>query len=468
MSEKFDCDFLFGDSMVDVKKMDYSLLKGKVTETHTKYVIGRWYWQSGVVEQLFKNYDNYILLGETRALSTWLFCILARILKPKKKVLCGLIDFFRSLELNSFSLFWRETSIIIYKSISRHLPLKYGGSNSKKNSFLLILGMSVEKKHLKPTMQNGIEMLEVLKSRKMKRKIEQECASLNVIDKSKKCFVITRFNLHLYKKDKEDNPVLTEEWLKDRFCLFETYCLPSLKNQTIQTFYWIVLFADDTPEPYKQRALQIHKEYNAFLPFFLNEEDTLDYNGFVRDVIRYLKDDSRLLITIRIDNDDAINYKFIESAYNLSQQQSDDVHLYTYKYGVQFYVKAVLADRVPYPHNHFVIMIDRHYNSESCRHVLQFNHGKIHQLDIPFTCINDKHIMWAEVIHGRNMDNDFMMQPNHRPLLTRNVLIDKFGWKHRISVSQTLINIPFFLLPTAFHHIVHRVKQRLGIIEKNH
>lgn len=86
MSEKFDCDFLFGDSMVDVKKMDYSLLKGKVTETHTKYVIGRWYWQSGVVGQLFKNYDNYILLGETRALSTWLFCILARILKPKKKV----------------------------------------------------------------------------------------------------------------------------------------------------------------------------------------------------------------------------------------------------------------------------------------------------------------------------------------------------------------------------------------------
>ena len=29
MSEKFDCDFLFGDSMSDVKKMDYGVLKGK-------------------------------------------------------------------------------------------------------------------------------------------------------------------------------------------------------------------------------------------------------------------------------------------------------------------------------------------------------------------------------------------------------------------------------------------------------
>ena len=86
MSEELGCDFLFGDSMSDVKKMDYSLLKGKVTETHTKYVIGRWYWQPKVISQLFKGYDHYILLGETRALSTWIFCILARIFKPRKKI----------------------------------------------------------------------------------------------------------------------------------------------------------------------------------------------------------------------------------------------------------------------------------------------------------------------------------------------------------------------------------------------
>ena len=82
----FDCDFVFGDSMSDVKKMDYGLLHGKVTETHTKRLFSGWYWQPGVVAQLFKNYDHYILLGETRALSTWAFCILARLLKPKKKV----------------------------------------------------------------------------------------------------------------------------------------------------------------------------------------------------------------------------------------------------------------------------------------------------------------------------------------------------------------------------------------------
>lgn len=86
MDKTFNCDWMFGDSMDDVKKMDYSLLHGQVTETHTKNLIAGWYWQPGVVGQLFKDYDHYILLGETRALSTWTFCLLARLLKPQKKV----------------------------------------------------------------------------------------------------------------------------------------------------------------------------------------------------------------------------------------------------------------------------------------------------------------------------------------------------------------------------------------------
>lgn len=86
IDKEFNCDWVFGDSMADVKKMDYSLLRGNVTETHTKRLFGGWYWQPKVVSQLFKAYDSYILLGETRAVSTWIFCILARLLKPKKKV----------------------------------------------------------------------------------------------------------------------------------------------------------------------------------------------------------------------------------------------------------------------------------------------------------------------------------------------------------------------------------------------
>lgn len=86
IDKTFNCGWVFGDAMSDVKKMDYALLKGRVTESHTKRLLGGWYWQPKVLAQLFKDYDHYILLGETRALSTWAFCVLARLFKPKKKV----------------------------------------------------------------------------------------------------------------------------------------------------------------------------------------------------------------------------------------------------------------------------------------------------------------------------------------------------------------------------------------------
>lgn len=49
IDKTFDCDWVFGDAMSDVKKMDYKLLHGKVTETNTKNLLWGWYWQPGVI-----------------------------------------------------------------------------------------------------------------------------------------------------------------------------------------------------------------------------------------------------------------------------------------------------------------------------------------------------------------------------------------------------------------------------------
>lgn len=45
-------------------------------------------------------------------------------------------------------------------------------------------------------------------------------------------FILTRFNLLLWDKAKDDRKVRTIKWLEHRFSLFERYCLPSVKNQT--------------------------------------------------------------------------------------------------------------------------------------------------------------------------------------------------------------------------------------------
>lgn len=86
ISEAFDCDFLFGDSMSDVRKLDYGQLRGSVTETHTHRLHGGWSWQPGVVSLLSKPYTHYIILGDTRSLSTWSFCLLSRLFYRDKMV----------------------------------------------------------------------------------------------------------------------------------------------------------------------------------------------------------------------------------------------------------------------------------------------------------------------------------------------------------------------------------------------
>lgn len=56
IDKTFNCGWVFGDAMSDVKKMDYALLTGCVTETHTRRLLGGWYWQPKIVAQLFKDY----------------------------------------------------------------------------------------------------------------------------------------------------------------------------------------------------------------------------------------------------------------------------------------------------------------------------------------------------------------------------------------------------------------------------
>lgn len=60
----------------------------------------------------------------------------------------------------------------------------------------------------------------------------------NMLKKSS--FIITRFNLKLFSKDKNNKTTLTDQWLKERFELFETYCFPSVEGQVCKHFIGFV------------------------------------------------------------------------------------------------------------------------------------------------------------------------------------------------------------------------------------
>jgi len=82
IDEAYDCDFFFGDKYLDVKKMDYALLKGKVTEVHNGR-IGPFQYQTKILS-LLRKYDVFLMIGETHSITTWLFMFMSRLYKNKR------------------------------------------------------------------------------------------------------------------------------------------------------------------------------------------------------------------------------------------------------------------------------------------------------------------------------------------------------------------------------------------------
>lgn len=86
MDSEFDCDYLFGELLADIKQMDTTQLKGNVLKVKNRYLYKSFYWQPKVQSLLTKPYDTFLILGDYHCLSTWLFCLRARLFHRRKRL----------------------------------------------------------------------------------------------------------------------------------------------------------------------------------------------------------------------------------------------------------------------------------------------------------------------------------------------------------------------------------------------
>ena len=128
-----------------------------------------------------------------------------------------------------------------------------------------------------------------------------------------KHFLVTRFNLTVteWKTTRNGELVLTEKWLKNRFNLFEKYCLPSVKNQTNQNFIWCVFFDINTPIMYRKKINSISEDYPNFRPIFIDGNKMLN-SSFIEYINKHTDINDDYVITTRLDNDDLIHKSFIK------------------------------------------------------------------------------------------------------------------------------------------------------------
>ena len=79
-------------------------------------------------------------------------------------------------------------------------------------------------------------------------------------------FLITRFNLKNPDWDvtKNNEALLDEKWMDERFELFSNYCLPSVINQTNKNFKWLVFFDTSTSKIYQEKIENfVHENFDS-------------------------------------------------------------------------------------------------------------------------------------------------------------------------------------------------------------
>lgn len=118
--------------------------------------------------------------------------------------------------------------------------------------------------------------------------------------------LMTRFNLAT--PGREFSIRTQPGWLEGRFELFERYCLPSVAAQTRRAFDWIIYFDVDTPQVFKDRIVALQEVF----PFRAYYTPLFPETGW-RDSIRSELDPQEgLLLTTRLDSDDALAVDFFE------------------------------------------------------------------------------------------------------------------------------------------------------------
>lgn len=141
-----------------------------------------------------------------------------------------------------------------------------------------------------------------------------------------KHIITTRFNVptSIWTVTREGAKPLSEEWLKDRFEIFQKYCLPSFKNQSNKNFMWLVFFDVNTPEKYRSEIEKMQKELSLFQPIFVQNFEEM-HRKALEIIPTFFEDNTQFLISTDIDNDDLLHRDFVATVQQKFEPKNDFV-----------------------------------------------------------------------------------------------------------------------------------------------
>jgi len=211
-----------------------------------------------------------------------------------------------------------------------------------------------------------------------------------------KHFILTRFNVP-WMTINDDAP--GSVWLRHRFDLFDRFCYPSLKGQTNQNFTWLVFFDAGTPRVY-WKYIDDYAKWEKFNAVFI---EGYSLTRVKKEIDKHLGD-SNFVITTRIDNDDAICRRFVETVQHNFNEQTFE--LINFPNGFVWHEGRTYRSRQM--SNPFMSLIEsaQMYETVWCRSHLELRElAEIKQIESPPA--------WLQVIHEMNVCNEVqgVLQP---------------------------------------------------------
>lgn len=205
--------------------------------------------------------------------------------------------------------------------------------------------------------------------------------------------LMTRFNLAT--PGKESDIRNRPGWLAERFDLFERYCLPSVAAQGAHAFDWIIYFDEGTPEPFRSRIAACQQVF----PFHAYFTGLFPGSGWPRSVREVLGVEDGLLLSTRLDNDDALASDFIARLHAAVVAGGLAPGSWNVRNG--FVVGSTRVYTLAHPANPFFSFLEpvgpKLRTAPSILHLDIADHGPVHQIEGPGA--------WAQMVHGGNVSN---------------------------------------------------------------
>ena len=216
-----------------------------------------------------------------------------------------------------------------------------------------------------------------------------------------KHYVITRFNLsNKWGEDKLNNKVLDNNWLNNRYALFENYCLPSMLSQTNKKFEWYVYFDTNTPLEFIRKNEEITKRFKNFKPKYIDsyQEFEIDY---IKEINKEAKSNNlNFVLTTRLDNDDALNMFFIEE---LQKTNLNNTKLLEFPTGLTLKISNNIELReYSSRYNPFISLLEKVETKKNALGIYNREHGNWEGGE---TEIVSEKPFWIQVIHEKNLYN---------------------------------------------------------------